>query len=319
MVAGIGEARLHVLPGGARDVYGRSRAAYAEPSTGSLRQARESVSAVVHLQQKLQSLRDELQAFTGEAVQVEAGPSLRSQRLDRSLDPNAPLSEVQAFAETEPGVFYINGVGLDLAPDEDSVHDLVSRINTSPVGVTASYQDQVLKLRFDIHESDEELTLDSAGTGFFEALGLPQGRFRQQRGGANTEPVVQALERAAEELQSFLNNDEITPSAQKQLRERLHEAVASVIGQSNVRDTYTTPYGLRFDLREDTDEVLQLVGGTSSRFRGALAANASQIQQQLSADVPTGNTLGHALGELSRNEDQLTHSYGTGLLVNVKA
>jgi flagellar hook-associated protein 2 len=62
-----------------------------------------------------------------------------SDTLGGTIDPNAALSESGIGTEVSEGEFSINGVTFTVDPDTDSLNDMISEINSSSAGVTASY------------------------------------------------------------------------------------------------------------------------------------------------------------------------------------
>src|SRR5439155_10363913 len=90
-------------------------------------------------------------------------------------DNTQALSATAAFAGVTSGSFTINGVAISVDPGQDSLDTLITRINNSGAGVTASYNTGTDKLTFTPNVAGATLAIESDTSGFLAASKVATG------------------------------------------------------------------------------------------------------------------------------------------------
>ncbi len=87
----------------------------------------------------------------------------------------APIGEVSALTGVQSGFFSVNGFAISVDILQDSLADIIERINESGAGVTASYDAE--SGEFSIRSHTSNLTLEDGTSGFLSAVGIQEGEF----------------------------------------------------------------------------------------------------------------------------------------------
>lgn len=168
-------------------------------------------------------------------------------------DNERPLEDVSIFAAAQSGVFAINGQSIALDVQNDSLDDVVARINSADVGAVASFDAASRQVTLTAADGVSELDIDSNGTGLFTALNLPEGRVdpEARTGGINprrVKRIVDSVAALADGLNALFSNRGLLNGKDPQvvaLRNQLETAVASVLGGGAGR--LDSNVGLRFN------------------------------------------------------------------------
>lgn len=119
--------------------------------------------------------------------------------LDRDID--RAMGSVARFAAVNTGSITINGNGISIDPTTDSLSDLIDRINSANVGVTASLIHDGQRLLLKSNTAGASLSVDDNGTGLLDALGIAEKTYRARtRNGfarAQSYQIADRVERTA--------------------------------------------------------------------------------------------------------------------------
>ncbi|MFO7975995.1 MAG: flagellar filament capping protein FliD [Candidatus Hydrogenedentota bacterium] len=130
--------------------------------------------------------------YTIEVLQLASATIARSSgALGAAIDPNVPLSESGITTDLTAGDFTINGTTFTFDPDTQSLNDILSEINSSGVGVTATYDAVEDKVTLE-NDTAGDTSIINLGTSddtsnFLSAIGLTGAH---QSTGANGSTVV---------------------------------------------------------------------------------------------------------------------------------
>ncbi len=168
-------------------------------------------------------------------------------------DNERPLEDVSIFAAAQSGNFAINGQSIAVDVQNDSLDDVVARINSADVGAVASFDAASRQVTLTAADGVSELDIDSNGTGLFPALNLPEGRVdpEARTGGINprrVKRIVDSVAALADGLNALYSNRGLLNGKDPQvvaLRNQLETAVASVLGGGAGR--LDSNVGLRFN------------------------------------------------------------------------
>ena len=111
--------------------------------------------------------------------------------LGAAIDPTAPLTSSGITTAITGGDFTVNGVTFSVDPDTQSLNDILSEINSSGAGVTATYDPVTDKVAFENETPGDTSIINFGATGdtsnFLTAVGV---RNAQQLTGENGSTVV---------------------------------------------------------------------------------------------------------------------------------
>ncbi|MGM0508352.1 MAG: flagellar filament capping protein FliD [Fusobacteriota bacterium] len=89
-----------------------------------------------------------------------------------NIDYKKNISEVDAFTGVTSGFFTINGHTFELDAENDSLSDVISKINSADAGVTAFYDEDSKKVTLTSQEAGKGITLENDTGGLLENLNL---------------------------------------------------------------------------------------------------------------------------------------------------
>ena len=181
------------------------------------------------------------------------------------IDPDTEkaLDSVAAFSSVQNGNIIINGTQILIDTANDSLDNVLARINASGADVRASFDRNAQTVVIEANEAARELVIDSNGTNFFAALNMVEGRVDPEAVSSGISrkrsyDIADATAAAFTELSylfrdsSFLSRAENTGS----FRGPLETALRATYGGEVTGDVF----GLRFD------------GSTDARRRGDFAS-----------------------------------------------
>ena len=87
------------------------------------------------------------------------------------------LANIDSLDAVSSGVLRINGVDIAVDVDNDSLNDVLDRIDASGAGVTASLREGAGGFTVDIASDAAQMELADGGTGFLAALGIAEGSY----------------------------------------------------------------------------------------------------------------------------------------------
>ena len=197
-------------------------------------------------------------------------------------DPEKPLKDVARFSSVQSGNININGVAIAIDVNVDSLNDVLDNINASDAGVTASYLDMAQRVTIVSNDPNQDLILDSGGTGFFTALEISDGTYEpvQSSGGHEGMPQWYAFQFAhevkhvAEALNDLFEESEtgtIFDEFLKQLRQKIETAIQKSFGSEESH--YETQFGVNFDFRDKKKPFFDFSEDDLSRLASALIHN----------------------------------------------
>lgn len=121
-------------------------------------------------------------------------------------DTQRALADVPAFGGASSGSFTVNGQAIALDVQNDSLDDVIARINSAGAGAVASFDPASSQLTLAAAEGTDQLELSSNGTALFAALNLPEGRVEPQaREGGGSQRRIRKIVAAVDDLANGLN------------------------------------------------------------------------------------------------------------------
>jgi Flagellin hook IN motif len=195
-------------------------------------------------------------------------------------DDERVLSQTSWFSSVTSGSFQINGVAISLDKDNDTLNTLITRINGSGAGVTASFNSSTSRVELVTNSNSEDLiTLSNDATGFVAAANLTSNRTVRGNVRDDQQILAKTSQFAAVTTGSFTVNG-VSISVNKDT-----DTLASVISRVNssgadVTASYDaatdklvfTPNGGSVTLADDTSGFLaaaHVATGTTSPYTEA--------------------------------------------------
>jgi flagellar capping protein FliD len=188
-------------------------------------------------------------------------------------DPTLPLADVAEFAGVLSGDILLNSTPVSVDPATDSLEDVIDRINASGAGVVASFDSQSRRVTLTATPDQNELEIDSNGTGLLGALNLPEGKVdpEAEDGGISIRRrnrINKAFGRVVSGLNEFYSDRGLLSGEDadiQRLRGQLEAAIAGVFGAGS--ENFDSGIGLRFN----RDSGAKLVGNFAQLDRRKLA------------------------------------------------
>lgn len=169
-------------------------------------------------------------------------------------DIDRPLVAVARFADVSSGQLIVNGQSVAVDANNDSLGDVITRINAADLGAVARFDEQTQRVVITGQDDRRNLAIDSNGTGLFEALNMPEGRvdpMARGRGYSTTRAgkIATAMDEAIVAFNEFFRetrSDSRVSSDVAALRNELAGAIRtlSVDGEANIE----TGFGLAINL-----------------------------------------------------------------------
>lgn len=247
-------------------------------------------------------------------------------------DPAKVLSSVGAFGGVVAGEIKINGVSISIDPATDSLDDVVSRINDSGAGVTASVDRTGDRLVLSSDKARTQLFLEEGSTRFFSSANLAPRTYAPQKSTENSfdnpDQVIKNIKEAGKAIDEILFGD--YPSLDSELidslRQGLKKAIEDLVKQSSGQTTGTllrTGYGLDFTIGITAKTTMHF---DARVFTDKAGENFQGLKDFLVGDRSSSNTSGFAgtlLEKFDSSLDGIMESLGMafaqGLLVDIQA
>ena len=215
---------------------------------------------------------------------------------DEIQDEDRVLSEVAKFSSVTSGSILINSVSVSLNVLTDSLNDMLSRINNSAANVTVSFNGTRQRISITANDSEDQLVLDSNGTGFFTALEITDGTYEQSQGTAISNTLrkgvsphraaefVRALRDVGEALNPLFDNRHLQGDPGpflNQLRADFQSTIADIFGVDGPR--FRSKFGIQFDFSPSSNKVfnLRLSGIEHNLLTNTLRENPTRANQLL--------------------------------------
>lgn len=209
---------------------------------------------------------------------------------------NRPLSQVAAFAGLNNGNFTLNGVTFSVDRANDTLNDLLTRINESAAGVTATWSSDRLTLQS--KSAPASLALDDGTSGFFTAVHLSEGTYEPESRTVSTVagPDGRALAHwlagefnaLSEELQALFAEDydarlePLLGAARDRIFSSVGAPLAAHLGYAErefgAAESVNTRLGFTFSFGEAS---LELIHTNEGQLRRALAGDLPRVREFL--------------------------------------
>ncbi len=196
-------------------------------------------------------------------------------------DQFTPLSQIAGMESVTSGTIRINGHAVSIDVENDSLHDIIGRINALPTAVTATLDTDNNTLL--IAATDPaDLVIDSGDTGFFAAVGIEDGNYEsvgsemtvRKRIGYSSQirrRVTHAVRDFAKRLNDLFDESQAWRHGDQFLAEIRHEIQAAVAGSFETPESQLkTDLGIAFDFSRNRNPVLRFGNDQGRQLTSAL-------------------------------------------------
>ena len=300
----------------------RRSSAAIDPQTGLLDSVRSTYRGVVQTKAKLEDAVDVLSRFRASGTATSAKAVSGSAIGLGSGEEAAVINTVAALASVTSGSFKINDTSIAVDITTDSLSDLLSAIEASGAGVSASYDSSTDKVTL-TGSSADHITPDSNGTALFGALDITEATYVGSEGKETgpRRPVIEAVDEAVQAINGLLTSSDTMSSVRRRLLNRLQSAAERALGTEG--PSYSTGFGLTFNFGSGATQPITFDEEHQDDLDAALRARGGQVKQILvdsrSNELDT-SIFGAFLEDLKRDERGIANRYASqGLLVNTIA
>jgi hypothetical protein len=277
---------------------------------------------------------------TGSAATIDLGADtsgfLAAVKLDNSIfsagsdnELTANLGSLSEFTGLAVGSFEINGVSISVDPAQDSLEDIVQRIEASAPDIEASFNSATGRLELESASKGGSVELEGDTSGLLDAFGIDAGRVTARRSpeqieGVDRRRLNQGLEELLEEVAGLFDDDGSSNLRVEQsrlrtkLRSRLDDIfLAAPDGQRDRDGTLSSRLGLELRLGSEVelDEIASFSrGDLEDAFRRDAAALLDFLGDEDSKDGESFIATLEAVVE--ETADGFVERFGTGVIVS---
>jgi len=230
------------------------------------------------------------------------------------------IADVPQLNHIATGTAYVNGVGINVDVDADSLQDVVDRINTAGAGVVASISEDGERIAMVSTDRKAPFELDDGDTNLFSELNLDVGVHKgRTRPGVDRELMIEAMGDMKRALNGIFR-DRAGETAVSAVVTGLRTSLRTAIGTSfdaDGADRIRSGFGVDYDFRAQSNETMDY---SRSRMRTALANRSSEVISYF-ADGEEGEPgmLSSMISTLSGTMDAIEDTVGhIGLNVDVQ-
>ncbi len=186
------------------------------------------------------------------------------------IDPDVPLAQIERFSSVQSGTFYINETAISLDVNADSLNDLIDRINSAEAGVTASLFQSPDLFSIVSNDINAELSLDSGGTGIFEALAITPASYeatarigmegaagRKTMTKVRAEMIADKIKDAASSFNALFSNRKNINSELENLLQTYRDKLLTAVSEAfdSKSSVLKTKFGISFDFNSEFNNI----------------------------------------------------------------
>ncbi len=205
------------------------------------------------------------------------------------------MAGVDALSGTVAGSITINEVDIAIDPSTDSLNDVMDAINASEAGVTASFDEDSLRLTIAPESSGGSVTIQDGGTNFTTGVEIDPGTYEGRRTNRLSKIMARKAQRALANVAEAFEKLQATQVDSSRAQTALDNVISGVEGAitTALGDSSEIFEDAGFDIDLDADATGDLMDLTTSLFERSLRGS-------------DGADLKYALvGSLQDNEDGL--------------
>ena len=231
------------------------------------------------------------------------------------------MEDVAALSGTAAGSITINEVEIAIDPGTDSLNDVLDAINASEAGVTASFDEDSLRVTIASESSSGAVVLEDAGTNFLGQVEIDPGTYQGRRSAQLSKIMARKAQRAMANVAEAYEKLQATELSDSRAQNMLANAISSIDSAITTALTDNEELlgdaGLAFDLdAEDADALVDL---SSTLFERALRSSdgsdlkGAMVGSVLERDDGLLGLMGAAVEELETTLRRSTGDVGVYL------
>lgn len=207
------------------------------------------------------------------------------------------IANVAAFSSVQSGNILVNGTQIAIDVANDSLEDVLARIDTSPAGVSAVFDAGTSRVRIQSEDPNNALELDSNGTAFFGALRIPEGRVDPVIDGEGVSrrrsyEIADRFEAAFAALNELFRDGAFRDAARNAsaFRGGLVGAVSELFAAAG--DEQGHAFGLTFDRSDAATRYGRFAAVDRQRFTRDLQFRGGDVKRLLVGNAETAGLIG---------------------------
>ena len=232
-------------------------------------------------------------------IQGDTSNFIEATKLDSAIvtpgiDPQTEqaIRDVPALSAISNGSILVNGESISISRANDSLSDVLDRINQSDAGVTATFNATTQRVSIESNDPEQELTLDSNGTRFFSTLSLLDGSVPAtvaSRGVARGRAyrIANALETLSTELSALMQDRNFTSGG---ANADLFRSAFTSLGTGN------SGFGFKLDTTVDALRRGDFASLNRRNFTQSLQTRGDEVKEFLAGPNGDGGLINRLFG-----------------------
>ena len=204
--------------------------------------------------------------------------------------PETPIDQVPQLAAISSGTLSVNGTGITIDVSVDSLQDVLTRINASAAGVSATLDASGERVSITSNDPSQQLVLDSGDTNFFPTLNIADGSYDPVEGTGKQKRLsrsdAQAFIEAFRDVSSAFGQlfEQANPDLiLGELRTELKSAASAAFGSEG--PAFRTRFGVNFDFNNAPKKIIDFSVANSRLLDTALRKDYTDIETLLFGDA----------------------------------
>lgn len=249
-----------------------------------------------------------------------------------SLDErDVKMFQVNALKPIKSGTITVNGTDIAIDRKEDTLNEVISRINAADTGAVASFDEATLQFKIENTDPNETLEVDSGNTKFFETLEIVEGSHEPSGGideatlrkknliqAAKAAKKLAGVQREFENVFRRLDGLTQTETVQR-YRKQINDAFTIQLGTDEETTVHRTGHGISADTTRDADRAFKFRTRGRGSFTESFIKDREELRHFISGEENTRNVglVGNLDSAIKAVESSLSRQTGTeGLLID---
>jgi hypothetical protein len=253
----------------------------------------------------------------------------------QGYDADRIISTVPALAGISSWTFEINGISISVDAGQDTLNDVIARINGSDANATASLDRYADGLTIRSHSAEHDLVLSDGTSSFLSTLNVSPRTIQPSRGSGGTasqfalpEESSLSVRDVAKELNALFRSQlsdlgsEVSDAVRAELRRVVADSFKDLV-EDTTRSRLRSSFGINFDFRDSARDVFEYDLG---RFRQAVESDFARLEDFLfkpGSSARTDGLVPALIDSLKSMQEAVTEALTsreqTGLLVDLQA
>ena len=220
-------------------------------------------------------------------------------------DDRTIIRDVAPLDAISSGTVRIGNTDVSLDINNDTLEDVITRINESGADVTATLNRTTGRFTLKSNRPGTDVLLDDQGTGLFATLGLINGTHRAT-GGPPSNKISDLLGEISKDINAIFDPRLVETDVLNGLRNGIKAAFGATVGDDESKDHAKTGFGLRFDFREGRGDPIKFGVAEARKLRSSLLRGSLESKRFFTHGKGTGGkqSLLQSLAALGKGADE---------------